>query len=521
MCEKVQRRLNTLARGAQDAQDASTDDLCMDWQVSVPGVCATSPHNATMSTSKCSPAYSLSLRKDACDDAFAVCASDDLAQSVAEKLAPLLARSASEVKDAHRRKSARDLHAIQFAKRVRVVFSLLNEDASAGGAASGWELQETLKDLGNMHGALPPRLEAIAPLFRLIEAARGVHDFQLESQVQWYAPLEFEPTAEHHAPEAAPEAPEHTRAPEQDSSIEAAAAAEHAEHAQASVDAELATRTPAATEHFASLDNVRVFVNSAQWNLESYGLADAASNATEGQFEEQTLHFVLFLPSDAHRPLRIRNPTTSETIANPAWIVPQWGGVVVWNREGDGDRLAPPLTLDELAEPLRLFSKQLAQLLGVAFEQVSDSESALYFAVQGLLWRRTLESARSTIETLGSTVRLVDKIPNLGVGTTVRGQFLLALERLNELAALLGADTQQDILPKALDLAYSAQAHASRAFFDPSMLAMLYFPDEHKYAVYTPLFGPLFVPLLVALVREAKRFRARRAQHTLTKQSNT
>jgi phosphatidylinositol glycan class S len=36
------------------------------------------------------------------------------------------------------------------------------------------------------------------------------------------------------------------------------------------------------------------------------------------------------------------------------------------------------------------------------------------------------------------------------------------------------------------------------------MLALLYFPDEHKYAVYTPLFGPMSVPLLVALLKEVK-----------------
>ena len=31
---------------------------------------------------------------------------------------------------------------------------------------------------------------------------------------------------------------------------------------------------------------------------------------------------------------------------------------------------------------------------------------------------------------------------------------------------------------------------------------MLHSPDEHKYAIYTPLFGPLALPLLMALLRE-------------------
>lgn len=44
--------------------------------------------------------------------------------------------------------------------------------------------------------------------------------------------------------------------------------------------------------------------------------------------------------------------------------------------------------------------------------------------------------------------------------------------------------------------------YASSAYYNPSMLALLYFPDEHKYAVYTPLFGPMMVPLLIAAVKE-------------------
>jgi phosphatidylinositol glycan class S len=44
--------------------------------------------------------------------------------------------------------------------------------------------------------------------------------------------------------------------------------------------------------------------------------------------------------------------------------------------------------------------------------------------------------------------------------------------------------------------------YAEKAFFDDKMVSMLYFPDEHKYAIYTPLFGPLALPLLMALLRE-------------------
>lgn len=61
-------------------------------------------------------------------------------------------------------------------------------------------------------------------------------------------------------------------------------------------------------------------------------------------------------------------------------------------------------------------------------------------------------------------------------------------------------------------LTYSAQAVtlASRAFFHPGMLALLYFPAEHKYAVYTPLFASAIIPLVAAAIRELRAWNTQR-----------
>ncbi|WFC95763.1 hypothetical protein MBRA1_002417 [Malassezia brasiliensis] len=498
VCRALEQRLAAL-----DPEDTA----CLDWHVEADACTADTSSTDAPRTSHAAAAYTIPLYlQSACNDTLlAACVPDDASvDTVAEAVAAQLAPLPMDAQASH------DLARIQYAKVVRVVFSLLNEDASQGGAASGWDLQQALAMLERFEGALPPGLAPLAPLARLLRALRDVYDVQLESQVQWYAPLEFVPTAEVVAVEASDDAlgdkaaseVETTAVPEAERVPESVGASVEAATGPAGPVASAAPVSPR-VEHFASLDDVRVFINAAQWSLESYGLADAPSNATaHAQFAEQTLHLVLFLPSDAHRPLRIRDPATHATIANPAWLVPQWGGVVIWNRAASDNGLAPPLSLEELAEPLRLFTAQLAQLLGIAEPHLVGSETALYLAVQGLLWRRTLESVRNTVETLSSTVRLVDKIPNLGVDTTVRDEFTRALELLGELDQAVHNATRGTSFPEALDTAFAAQMHASRAFFDPSMLAMLYFPDEHKYAVYTPLFGPLFVPLVVAIVRE-------------------
>jgi len=50
---------------------------------------------------------------------------------------------------------------------------------------------------------------------------------------------------------------------------------------------------------------------------------------------------------------------------------------------------------------------------------------------------------------------------------------------------------ESEDIGEAMRQSAEASTLATRASFNHEMLAMLYFPDEHKWAVYTPLFGPI------------------------------
>ncbi|GMH86939.1 hypothetical protein TrST_g4848 [Triparma strigata] len=58
----------------------------------------------------------------------------------------------------------------------------------------------------------------------------------------------------------------------------------------------------------------------------------------------------------------------------------------------------------------------------------------------------------------------------------------------------------------------SALRKIEHAEADPTMVSLLYFPDEHKLAVLLPLWAPLALPMIVGLVREVKRYRQLRAE---------
>ncbi len=53
---------------------------------------------------------------------------------------------------------------------------------------------------------------------------------------------------------------------------------------------------------------------------------------------------------------------------------------------------------------------------------------------------------------------------------------------------------------------------AEEAFFDPNMLALLYFPDEHKYAIYALPFFPICMQLAKAIYEEIKARRQQKRQ---------
>jgi phosphatidylinositol glycan class S len=65
-------------------------------------------------------------------------------------------------------------------------------------------------------------------------------------------------------------------------------------------------------------------------------------------------------------------------------------------------------------------------------------------------------------------------------------------------------------LEQAVANSIKSSTLSSQAFFNPGMLALLYFPMEHIWVVYAPLFAPVSLPLVAAAVRELKRWRIER-----------
>ncbi len=162
-------------------------------------------------------------------------------------------------------RSSSDAHrVVKYAPRYKLAFTLLNEDTSSGNAAISWELEDAIHSsfLATLtsHIILIKILEYLDPTLHRLSV---LHNFTIESQVQFHAPLAFTP-----------------RALEQDGR----------------------------SAYGLTQEDLTVFVNSAEWTLcksnfseQNYTHRQIASSVSN----DPVLHFVLFIPSSKNSPLYI------------------------------------------------------------------------------------------------------------------------------------------------------------------------------------------------------------------------
>lgn len=227
-------------------------------------------------------------------------------------------------------------------------------------------------------------------------------------------------------------------------------------------------------------EDLSAFINAAEWPLSpSIGAGP-------------TIDFVLYVPAPSQSPLVVKESGAT------AWLIPQWGGVAILN---------PPLTPENPYNPHHLskeslesafltFSHQLLTLLGTP-----STPPSLPFRLQTLIRIRAATLLLSASSTMGSLARLTQSLPSIPIPATVATSISITLSHL----AATCTHLKEGRFSAALATARVAEKEAERSFFEKSMVGQVYFPDEHKVAVYLPLLGPIGVPLMISLIKELKR----------------
>ncbi|ROV88470.1 hypothetical protein VMCG_10471 [Cytospora schulzeri] len=236
-----------------------------------------------------------------------------------------------------------------------------------------------------------------------------------------------------------------------------------------------------------SKDDLSAFINAAEWPL-SPSIGGAP-----------TVNFIVFAGNQTiglpptHQDAAEGETAVSETAHS--WLIPQWGTVYLLNMPGNKAHVAA----EALKQPLLTFTTHLLSLLG------TPTSGSLPLRLSTLSRIRSADLLLRASSTLGSLARLSLALPSIsipqsvadGVSTTIR-HLRLACESLGTSDGLIHAQI--------------AEAAAERAFFEKSMVGQLYFPDEHKIAVYLPLLGPVGVPLVMGLLNEIAAWKRRRRE---------
>ncbi|XP_043524096.1 GPI transamidase component PIG-S isoform X3 [Frieseomelitta varia] len=237
-----------------------------------------------------------------------------------------------------------------------------------------------------------------------------------------------------------------------------------------------------------------------------------------------TINFVIYaVPCDS-APLHVytRSGHRWKITANvEAFLSPRWGGVVLINPPVEACIAAKPdqpvTIVPEQTTVVGTFLTQLKLLLGIPEPKFLNGVNALSlpglklhdWEVDVLLRIRTIEQLTSAKLTLQSLAQLLQEISNIVITDVVGHRIKTALRLVEDSAEQL---THGDLATGFL-LSKEAFVTAEAAFSDPTLFALLYFPEDQKYAVYTPLFLPAMVPVLLSLKNIYRYYSGRRTNN--------
>jgi GPI-anchor transamidase subunit S len=241
-----------------------------------------------------------------------------------------------------------------------------------------------------------------------------------------------------------------------------------------------------------SKEDLSSFINTAEWPL-SPSIGGAPTVNFLVFVGNQTVNLVAGETGPDGRVIEGSAGSTAQS-----WLIPQWGAVYLLPLPYDSTHVP----LAGLKKPLLTFTSHLLSLLG------TPSSGPLPLRLSTLSRIRSADLLLRASSTLGSLARLSLALPSISIPRSVLDGVTSSIQHLRQACDHLGG-------VDGLAHARVAEAEAERAFFEKSMVGQLYFPDEHKIAVYMPLLGPVAVPLFMGLLSEIKAFLKRRKEKRL------
>lgn len=213
----------------------------------------------------------------------------------------------------------------------------------------------------------------------------------------------------------------------------------------------------------------------------------------------QTLNFLTYIPTLKQSPLKILDKQ-GQVLDTNAFLVPRWGGVMILNTNQ---------TALDMKVIMNTFLTQFRDLLGLDFY---DGDLVLKVSNQVicpterdfLLRLGCVENLAVSRMTMQSLSHLLTQISNIVINEDVSKEVFSAVDNYGR--ALKQAEKGD--LESTFEKSQKSFISSEKAFFDDTLLALLYFPEDQKYAIYIPLFLPVAISFYGSLTMIWSSFRS-------------
>lgn len=154
-------------------------------------------------------------------------------------------------------------------------------------------------------------------------------------------------------------------------------------------------------------------------------------------------------------------------VKDNSFLSPRWGGIQILNV--DKDSCEKGTFTPDIKPIVSIFLNQLERLLGL--KGISDPD-ILY--MKQVKVKEMVDSCRRTLKSLA---QLLSEINSIVISDEVASKINKAMEFANKAHMYM----EENRIDEALYCAKIAFENSEAAFSDPSLLALLYFPDDQKY----------------------------------------
>ncbi|XP_062591394.1 GPI transamidase component PIG-S-like [Saccostrea cucullata] len=230
------------------------------------------------------------------------------------------------------------------------------------------------------------------------------------------------------------------------------------------------------------------------------------------------LNFIVYIPSRDQSPLHIVDKNGKPVKTN-SFLSPQWGGIVILNLPSPPPNSSLPVHAEvDMKTVMEVFLTQLRLLMDFSVQEVKDVkvrevENLVIreWELDNWLRKKCTENLATSISTLQSLTALLEGISNIVIQDDIGQQVENAVNGIKEKQVNFKYILLYiDIYTKHIILL------SEKAFFDPSLLELLYFPEDQKFAIYIPLFLPIGLPILGSLFKAYKWIKSKRKQKLKT-----